>query len=260
MTPSDEAIFRTKSDFRLPAFSCAQLAALHQALPALGIEPAQIVEAASYSLAMVVRYALGLSAEGGQVGAIVSDCLAGAVALATIRHLANSGAVAQIILLGDERTFKSPARKQLEISAKMQTATCGWRNEAANRPRLGSLLESCHNIICGFSDPLNPDAPSADSTLIEMLNEASTPLHCIECPYGIDPDDGRPSPQALFCSSTLSLGAPLKGLYNGSEYAGRHYLCDISITPAMYESCGVNLAGLFAEQPVLQIYPLKPEE
>ena len=255
-----QAIFRSKSDTTFPALSCAQLRSLHQALLEFGMQPEQIIEAASYSLAMVVRYALGLSAQGGQVGAVISSSLSGSVALGTVRHLVNSGAVAQIILLEHENSLCSHTQKQLALLRKMHVAVCSWPGEASGGARMNSLLESCHNIICGFSDPLSTSPAAVDGYLIDMLNEASTPLHAIEAPYGIDPDSGEPQQHPLFCSSTLSLGAPLCGLFYGSEYTGRHYLCDISLTPEMYRGCGANLAGLFAEQPVLQIFPLKPEE
>ena len=260
MDSAATALFRTKNDTTLPAFSSAQLRVLHQSLSDLGIEAEQIAEAASYSLAMVVRYALGLSAQGGQVGAVISNSLSGSVALATVRHLVNSGAVAQLILLADESSYTGHTGRQLSFLKKMHVAMCSWTGEPGEKPRMNSLLESCHNIICGFSDPLSSSLQAVDPALLELLNEASTPLHTIEAPFGINPDTGAPGPAPLFCSSTLSLGAPLAGLFTGSDYVGRHYLCDISLTPEMYQSCGANLAGLFAEQPVLQIFPLKPEE
>jgi hypothetical protein len=58
----------------------------------------------------------------------------------------------------------------------------------------------------------------------------------------------------------LSLGAPLKGLNPGKNYVGRHYLCDISFSHAIYQKHGGDLSGFFSDQPVIQIYPLTTDE
>ena len=58
----------------------------------------QIIESASFSLAMVIRSHLGLSAEGGKIGIIAKDNLAGSLALAAARRLYNAGTNSTIII------------------------------------------------------------------------------------------------------------------------------------------------------------------
>jgi hypothetical protein len=121
------------------------------------------------------------------------------------------------------------------------------------------LVGSCHNILYGAFD-LERDGGGTIhgprlTRIVNTLNEASTPVHAIEAPPGLNVDTGVPSSVQLFASSTLSLGIPLTGLHAGSELVGRHYVCDISLPLSMWRSFGVELAPLFAEQPVVQLFP-----
>jgi NAD(P)H-hydrate repair Nnr-like enzyme with NAD(P)H-hydrate epimerase domain len=45
-----------------------------------------------------------------------------------------------------------------------------------------------------------------------LLNEMSTPIHCVLAPYGFDLETGAKHGELLYASSTLSLGAPLETL------------------------------------------------
>jgi hypothetical protein len=60
----------------------------------------------------------------------------------------------------------------------------------------------------------------------------------------------------LFASSTLSLGLPLAGLSGGRDRVGRHYVCDVSFSKEIFARAGVAWTPLFAEQPVVQIFPV----
>jgi len=247
-------LFHSKTGLMFPGLTTADYKELwRELLYDHGIVTTQVVEAASYSMAMVVRHALGLSASGGNVYALVADTLSGWTALATLRHLTNAGARGTV-LSAWSRTPSSELELQLKPLNKLGIP-CLPLNEIPEQ-NISNLLASGHNVICGLFDHENI-ADSSTAGIVNILNELRTPVHCLEAPLGINIDSGQALSCPLFASSTLSLGVPLAGLYYGSQYVGRHYLCDISIPPALYRRYSADLCNLFAEQPVNQIFPLK---
>lgn len=239
--------FKTKTNIAFPGITPDTRRKMHGLIRELGITEGQIVEAASYSMAMVVRYALGLSATGGRVCAFVGNSLAGRVALATLRHLVNAGAEGIVLTVSESGDV---IHDELKVLQKMGVPLEMCR-DAGGGSSTQKIIESSHNVICGLFEGIS-DTTFA-SAIVTLLNELSTPVHTVEAPLGVDPFTGtRDNP--LFASSTLSLGAPLIGLSAGAECVGRHYLCDISATTAIYKESGsADLTSLFAEQPVLQI-------
>ncbi|NDC38643.1 MAG: hypothetical protein EBZ48_11405, partial [Proteobacteria bacterium] len=113
-------------------------------------------------------------------------------------------------------------------------------------------LSSCHNCILGVG--LTSEAPATfQASLVNVLSNLPTPVHCIQAPLGVDPDTGAVTNASLFASSTLSLGIPLRGLHSAREHLGRHYVCDISFARQQYMRDGQDLSLLFADQPVVQL-------
>ena len=251
------AQFRTDSGTPVPGASSQQLAQIRAALHSdYGVLPCQIAEAASYSMAMVVRYALGLSAAGGEVCGLITDSLSGWIALATLRHLATSGARPVAVLIGDGGS--DDLERQLIPLLKMGVAVSRVDNPG-DIELLNDIVAQSHNVLCGLYQPglgLGSDL----KRIVDILNELSTPIHAIELPLGVDPDSGKVLAGPLFASSTLSIGLPLNGLFAGREYAGRHYLCDSSLPEQLLSEHALQMPILFAEQPVIRIHAAVTEE
>lgn len=252
-------VFQTKAGVQIPGISSADLLKLRSdLLTEVGINTTQIVEAASYSMAMVVRFALGLSAAGGRVSCIFEDTLSGWITLATVRHLLNGGGEAELIFIGDLEKASPDLEQQLNPLDKMGQVVTLWNNPDDNG-HITSIIGSCHNCLCGYYELGRPIRPF-EKNINELLNEMNTPIYTVEAPPGMDPDTGKSQGSPLYASCTLSLGAPLSGLVTGSDYAGRHYVCDISLTKDLYAKVGMDFAPVFSDQPVQQITPIKPEE
>lgn len=255
-----EALFTTKSGLVFPSLSRGQTQEIRQALDKLlGGSVTHITEASSYSLAMVIRYALGLSADMGKVCALAGNNLSGAVTLATTRHLHNSGSEISLWLINDGSELSQNITQELGILHAMGVSyqTISSRAVTAELTAFEQKVADSHNVICGMFDANGQTV--ADSAIINCLNELRTPVHCIDAPGGVDPDSGKPGDTPLFASSTLSLGTVYRGLHAGETYVGRHYLCDISISRELYGGFGIDAASLFSEQPVIQIFPKLPE-
>ncbi len=252
---NSQSLFHNGTGLTFPGLSRAALDNLFQLRKSeYGLTDSQLIEASSYSLAMVARFALGLSAREGRVCALVGDSLASCICLATLRHLINSGAEGIILFIGQRPD--SPSSEfalQLKPLERMGAHFETWSLD--NPQHIRALFGSCHNILCGLHGAMTPQ-DIFSKQVIDLLNDIQTPVHCVIQPPGVDPDSGLKDPVPLFASSTLSLGAPLQGLFTGHEYAGRHYLCDVSFTSELYKKHGTDLSPLFAEQPVIQIFPL----
>ena len=94
----NKPLFRTETDYSFPGLSTRTFSTvLEELIGSHGLTMPQICEAASYSMAMVLRVALGLSADRAVVGALVGDTLSGWATLAAVRHLANAGSHCKVI-------------------------------------------------------------------------------------------------------------------------------------------------------------------
>jgi len=254
-TPSPTAPrFKTKTGQEIPGVDSKTLLEMRKTVvERYGVSPMQMAEAAGYSMAMVVRYALGLTAQEGQVCVIASDSLPGLVSLATLRHLINGGAAGAVLLTGNAANRSPEFEAQLKPLSAMGVPLEDLE-PLFSGGFLERLLSDCHNVLWGASDISNNSLPHL-AGVINALNEGRTPIHAVEAPGSIDPDTGKPLGAGLFASSTLSLGAPLIGLATGHDRVGRHYVCDVSIPRAVFEGAGVPWTPMFAEQPVVQIFP-----
>ncbi len=250
-----KALFQSKSGQQIPALPPDKMKVMWQELKALGVNQTQVVEAASYSMAMVVRFALGLSAAGGNVCVVAEDSLHGAVALATLRHLINAGANGAVISLTAPAAASPEFALQLLPLSKMGTLF-QVSQSAADHGTNESIIAKAHNVLFGV-DPNSKN--SLLSPVIELLNDANAPIHAVDAPFGVDLESGRKSTDALFASSTLSLGAPLLGLFEGRDCVGRHYVTDVSFTKEIYGPENECIGRLFSEQPVVQIFPIAAE-
>lgn len=222
----------------------------------LGLSGPKLVEAASFSMSMVIRVALGLHSKDAHVAVVINNSLASNVALACLRQLMNSGATGLIIAIDGTDFKEENLAVELKYHEHMQTEVFLWSKDT-NPEEIATLLENQDTIISGLFSEESPVSSNDLTENIKLLNEIETPIHSIISPVGVDPDSGKRFNEALISSSTLSLGIPLKGLQIASDQVGRHYLCDISISKVIVDENKLNLPLLFAEQPVIQIFPKK---
>lgn len=251
--------FKAKSGARIAGIS---LAAFREILKDLQetylLSPLQISEAAGFSMAMVVRYALGLEAAGGQVVGLARDCISGAVTAATLRHLANSGANVMIgiesepgEITPDTSAISKAYISQLEALNAIEVPIFLFHQ--VPKEDLETCVNNSHNIIMGLYDEREDNNAKELWPVIDILNESATPIHCIGSPLELDSDSGKSLKNPLYASSTLSLGVPFKGFESAKDLIGRHYVCDISIPVALREKHKIGGDGLFSEQPVVSV-------
>jgi len=251
-------LFYTKRKEEIPGISKAiyqeTITRLHNEF---GLSWGQTCEAAAFSMAMVIRYALGLSSAGGRSTIIASDCPSGWVALATMRHLLNGGALSVLFIMMKEGVPSAELSQQLYTLEKMGVTPIICDPNSVSQDFIDVVPET-HNVICGLYGSENDY-----SEYVDIMNDGSIPVHAIQSPLGVDVDSGASKGNPLFASSTLSLGLPFAGLHKGNDYVGRHYVCDISIPYALLEAQPAispidSIPLIFSEQPVQQIYTESP--
>lgn len=199
---------------------------------------------------MVVRFALGHTADQGIISVFASDSLFGCIALAAGRHLLNSGAQVRVIIPHPSAEFSQDFTKLLIPFDIRGGVLFGWSDPTWGE--LSDLVENSHNILCGFSDAAAID-PHYQNNFALNLNESRVPVHCIGAPIGACRELTPQVTEQLFASSTLSLGLPLSSLQKSDDLVGRHYLCDMGWSISDYRQFGLVGPSLFAEQPVIQI-------
>ena len=222
-----------------------------------GISQQQIVESASFSLAMVIRAALAYSAAEAYSVGLISDNLPSCVVLAALRHLVNAGTDTSILYVKDNNHNFPEISSYLHTLKQMRIKILEI-NSINDLPDLGIYLKDAHNVVCGLSS-INKGVTDLEKQIIESLNSIKTPIHCVEAPIGLNVDDGSHETPTLYASSTLSLGLPLKGLILGNVYCGRNYICDISFTKKSYEIVNEELGKIFSSQPVIRLFSPRPE-
>jgi hypothetical protein len=201
---------------------------------------------------MVVRFALGLSAEGGIVTVFAADSFYGWVTLACARHLMNAGTDALAVLTADNH--QSPECQALLPALLHRGADVVLWPDGELPAVVNEVIEGSHNVICGLAD--GPSAITHQRTsFTSMLNESHVPVHVVGCPIGPDLGTEQMTQAPLYASSTLSLGLPLRALNVNPDLVGRHYLCDLSLALGSYRQFGYDGPPLFAEQPVVKIEP-----
>lgn|GEM_PF-821442 len=223
------------------------------------LSPPALAEGPAYGLAMVVRYALGLSAAGGLICGLVRDTFCGNIAINCLRHLKNAGSDIVILVLGHpEDQPLSYIANALESAKAFGMKVEFWSTTDQN-DLVVDLIQECHNIIFGGSDiefPIAIRPPQEQEFInqsISILNELSTPVHCILAPHGVNLETGEPNGERLFASSTMALGAPLDCLTNHTDLIGRLYLADMSFPRSFYTAIAPEFPILFDEQPIIRL-------
>lgn len=212
----------------------------------------QVVEAGAYSFSMVARHALGQTAEQSVMG-VVADCsLPGLIALNAARYLFHAGAAVTVVILNSPNlTDNAEVREEFARSVKSLNAIgiATWQADTGD----DSNLVTCLRAICERSQTILMGCHqlSAVSYLkpLSFLNETICSVHVVQMPLGTDPSTGKGLEGAIFASSTLSLGVPLRCLSYARQRVGRHYICDISLPTSLVDIEG-NRKHLFHDQPV----------
>jgi NAD(P)H-hydrate epimerase len=200
-----------------------------------GIEPLQLMEVAGWQVARFVD-AMMDGVRNKRVVVVAGSGNNGGDALAAARFLLQRGAIVNASVV--------PARDTNSLAAR----------HALTAQRLGVPIADAPQGISGSADvlvdglfgtgirlPLRDPAPA----IIEAMNAASRPIVAIDVPSGMDADTGLGGQAAVRAAATVTLAAPKAGLL-GTPNAGRVFVADIGMPPALFGEDRDSLAALYA--------------
>jgi NAD(P)H-hydrate repair Nnr-like enzyme with NAD(P)H-hydrate epimerase domain len=241
-----QALFYTKSGLMFPGFTLEQVQKVRRALVEdFGLSELQMAESAAFSLAMVLRYSLGLSSAEAQIAMVVGNGFGSLVALAAARQMQNAGSKVNLVI--PPQLLDLNCEKAVSVAQRMGVGVF-------EEEKFSEALESVHAIVLANVD-VNTSVPQYNSQLMEFLNESSIPVHCVDAPPGVNLSTGEVSGNVVYAASTVAVGTPLAALHAAREVVGRMYVCDISIPKSLYKIANTDLGQIFTEQPVQQIFP-----
>lgn len=206
-----------------------------QARSRFGIEPMQLMEIAGWQVARFVDAYLD-STRGRHVLIVAGAGNNGGDALVAARFLHQRGAVVSASIV--------PPRDPASLVA----------HHAATIQRMGIPLREAPDGVNGFTDavvdgllgtgirlPLREPAPR----IIEAVNATGRLVLAIDVPSGLDADTGMGAEAAVRAAATLTLAAPKPGLA-GAPNAGRVFVADLGMPPALFGADAQALAALYA--------------
>ena len=111
--------------------------------------------------------------------------------------------------------------------------------DASERAR----LDLCVDALLGVGQTRAPQGPLAAA--IEVLNEMTAPVLCVDVPTGLFSDTGAAPGPLVRATHTLTLLTPKTGLFTsvGRETSGEIWFDDLDVTPLMDEAPVATLTG-----------------
>lgn len=161
------------------------------------------------------------------------------------RHLFNSGARVETVLVGKEEEVVGDARLNLHILRQMGAPVREFHNDTADE--LMELLvrsEMIVDALLGTGIKGSPQGPVAAA--IDLVNrvamENQVPVISVDVPSGLDADTGAVPGPCIRASRTVTFGYPKLGqfLYPGAGYVGELTVADISIPAGAPERAGLR--------------------
>ncbi len=217
-----------------------------------GISLPQMMELAGRALAEVVRRMLNGTVRRARVLVAAGNGNNGGGGLAAARHLANWGTHATVLLEDGGALAGVPEQQYRAARSAGVTAVEGQRALKAVRSGAADLLV---DALIGYGLKGAPKGWTAE--IIARINESGIPVLALDVPSGLDATSGECFHPCIQAAATLTLALPKIGLLTtrGRVAAGRLYLADIGIPPALYRHLGLTVGPVFAQETIVSLDP-----
>jgi NAD(P)H-hydrate epimerase len=233
----------------VPAVTAAQMREIDRlATDEFGIELAQMLELAGAGLADSARQLLG-QLGGARVVVLVGSGNNGAGGLVAARHLANRGALVQVLLARPVAQLSAIAQDRVATLVTMRVPACvvPWDMADGETDELLDASDLVIDALLGYA----AEGPPRDTvaTLIERANVNARVVLSLDLPSGIAPDSGDCPGVAISATATMTVALPKRGLMSdaGRRRAGTTYLADIGLPAALYRRAGLEFADPFVD-------------
>jgi len=177
------------------------------------------------------------------------------------RHLANRGALADVLLLAHRTEVRGDARANLEVLLRMS----GGKNpalkvtEIRNAGTLRRFVRPDAIVDAMFGTGFDGEPSGMYRTAIEWINAQGAFVVAVDIPSGVVASTGVVRGAAVCAQLTVTMGAAKIGqcIGAGPEYCGTVRVADISIPRTVLAPRG-KTASLVEEGDIRQLLPARP--
>lgn len=237
----------------IPAVTADQMREVDRlAVEVYGIHLLQMMEHAGRALAELARRMLDGTVRDHLIFVAAGRGSNGGGGLAAARHLANWGArVTALIEVSDRLTGVSEQQYRAASSAGVMMIEGQAAADAVHSDAAELLIDA----LIGYGLQGRPTGWTAD--IIGRINESAIAVLALDVPSGLDATSGECMKPCVRATATLTLALPKIGLLTaeGAVAAGRLYLTDIGIPPALYGHLGLAVGPIFARKSIVTLDP-----
>lgn len=148
------------------------------------------------------------------------------------RHLVNSGARVDLILLGSPSEIRTEeARNNWSILASMSTnISLHFVNDSADLVKVEEVFDEASVIIDAIlGTGVKGKLKEPIASVVRKINSAKVPVIAIDVPSGLDPDTGKALGDAVRAKYTVTFHKNKRGFKYGVENTGEVVVADIGI-------------------------------
>jgi hydroxyethylthiazole kinase-like uncharacterized protein yjeF len=214
-----------------------------------GVEPLQLMEVAGWQVARFVDAFLD-GARGKRIIVVAGSGNNGGDALAAARFLHQRGArvSASGVPSRDPQSLVAHHAKTLrQLGIRIEDAPVGIDDDA------DIIIDGL--LGTGVRPPLRPPAPA----IIRAMNATRQPIVAVDVPSGMDADTAVGADDAVRAAATVTLAAPKAGLARVAN-AGRVFLADIGMPPALFSTGRQSLQALYQLGALVELIPPRVDE
>ena len=235
----------------LPPISTELLADVEASALRFGVTRSHLTEAAARAAAALCRKLLDNELEGSTAVALIGTGVKAAVALHTLRILNGFGVDCTAVLSSGEKEMRPETLAAAELCETLRMRLLQPRS-----PLVRTALADVDVVIDGLIGIGLEGAPQEPAaTLIRLCNEVRAEVLSLECPTGLDPDDGQPMQPTIKARATLALGLPTQGLFGALawQFIGELWLCDIGYPLAALDENDLDGDELFTQNELIRL-------
>jgi hydroxyethylthiazole kinase-like uncharacterized protein yjeF len=189
----------------------------------LGVSTLCLMENAGKEVADFVAERLGNRIDGGKVTLFVGTGNNGGDGLVAARHLANMGAIVEVVLLGTPQEIRTREASHNYKTIEQMTFTIKTHiiEDSSELKSISKLLKESDIIIdaifgTGVRGRIREPAASA----IALINSSTALKVAVDIPSGVDPDTGEVNSVAVHADATVTFHRVKKGLLSCKDCAG----------------------------------------
>lgn len=235
------------SSVAIPIISTAQRRAIERMMSeTYHITLIQLIENVGHNLARLATRLLDDDITDRPIVVLAGRGNNGAAGLAAARYLLHWGAWVQIVLTHPDDAYAGEPAHQLATLQAMG-APIAWAEEGWELPLADLVIDA----IMGDGLHNAPHGKARD--LIQLANSSRAPILSLDAPSGLDTATGQLLTPHIRAMATLLWTLPQATLLTAGTAFGDLYLADSGVPLQLYESLGLAVPPLLAQDAILPL-------